>query len=72
MRQVEDPDILRILENVGRIRNEKGISVLELVKRTGISHSHLYYLEAKKVTPSIRTLLTLARGLEVSVKDFFD
>jgi len=73
MRQpVKDEEIIQILERVRLIRAEKGISIIELVKRTGISSSHIHYLETKQVSPSVKTLLTLAKGLEVSVKDFFE
>ena len=69
---VEDPEIIEILEKIRLIRAKKDISVIELVKRTGISPSHIHYIETKQVVPSLKTLLALAKGLEVPVKEFFE
>jgi transcriptional regulator with XRE-family HTH domain len=43
----------KILEKIRKKRQEKRISLLNLANEVGISHSHLYYIESKKVIPSI-------------------
>ncbi|MDR1747704.1 MAG: helix-turn-helix domain-containing protein [Spirochaetaceae bacterium] len=61
-----------ILDKIRTIRLEKGISIVKLANSAGISHSHLYYIETKKIIPSIETLSKIAEGLGVTMKDFFD
>ena len=60
----------KILENLRKCRREKGISLLNLSLDVGISHSHLYYIESKKVIPSIDVFVKLAKALKTDIKDF--
>jgi transcriptional regulator with XRE-family HTH domain len=59
-----------ILENIRARRTEKKISIVRLAAEVGISHSHLYYIESKKVIPSIDVLVKIAKSLNVSIRDF--
>jgi transcriptional regulator with XRE-family HTH domain len=59
----------KILENIRRKRLEKKIPVLQLANDAGISHSHLYYIETKKVIPSVDVLVKIAKSLGVKVED---
>ena len=61
-----EPETEKILENVRKIRISKKISLLNLANRVEISHSHLYYIESKKVIPSIDVIIKLAKALEIS------
>jgi transcriptional regulator with XRE-family HTH domain len=60
----------RILENIRARRTEKKISIVNLAAEVGISHSHLYYIESKKVIPSIDVVVKIAKSLNVSLVDF--
>jgi transcriptional regulator with XRE-family HTH domain len=60
----------RILENIRARRTEKKISIVNLAAEVGISHSHLYYIESKKVIPSIDVVVKIAKSLNTSVVDF--
>jgi transcriptional regulator with XRE-family HTH domain len=62
----------KILENIRKKRLEQKISLLNLAIDIGISHSHLYYIESKRVIPSIDVLVKIAKSLNISVKDFID
>ena len=65
----------KVLENVHdkirKFRIDKGISILKLSVDSGISRSHLYYIETKKVSPSIETLYKIAKSLDIELVDFF-
>ncbi|MDR1998033.1 MAG: helix-turn-helix domain-containing protein [Candidatus Margulisbacteria bacterium] len=59
----------KILENIRRKRRENSITLLDLALDTGISHSHLYYIESQRVVPSIDVVVKIARALNLSLKD---
>jgi transcriptional regulator with XRE-family HTH domain len=59
----------KILENIREKRLEKKISILNLALDIGISHSHLYYIESKKVIPSIDVFVKIAKALKTDIKD---
>ena len=60
----------KILDNIRKCRKKKKISLLNLALDSGISHSHLYYIESKKVIPSIDVFVKLAKALKMEIKDF--
>jgi transcriptional regulator with XRE-family HTH domain len=60
-----------ILEKIRRERLEKKISLLNLANAVGISHSHLYYIESKRVIPSIDVVTKIIKALGFNVNDFF-
>ena len=62
----------KILENIRKKRVEKKISLLNLASEVGISHSHLYYIESKKVIPSIDVLVKLSKALEISINELLE
>jgi len=62
----------KILENIRKIRLEKGLSLLNLANMVEISHSHLYYIETKRVIPSIDIFVKIAQALNVEFFKFFD
>jgi transcriptional regulator with XRE-family HTH domain len=62
----------KILENIRRTRNERKISILKLSTDVGISHSHLYYIETKRVVPSIDVLVKIAKALGVELGELLN
>ena len=61
----------KILENIRKKRLEKGLSLLNLANMVEISHSHLYYIESKRVIPSIDIFVKIAKVLDVEYINFF-
>jgi transcriptional regulator with XRE-family HTH domain len=62
----------KILERLRKTRISKKISLLNLANTVEISHSHLYYIESKKVIPSIDVIIKLAKALEINPINLFD
>ncbi len=60
-----------VIDEIIRIRKEKGISIVKLSVDSGVSRSHLFYIESKKSSPSLDTLDRIAKSLGVEMKDFF-
>lgn len=60
-----------IHDRIRALRLEKGFSILKLSTESGISRSHLYYIETKKISPSIETLYRISKALNIQIKDFF-
>ena len=57
---------------IKNVRKSKNITLYRLVKNTGLSYSYLSELENNKVyNPSLKTMYTIARALEVKVADLF-
>ncbi len=67
-----DKAVEQVIENIRKLRIEKGISVIQLSNDSGISRSHLFYIESKKSVPSLITLSKLATAMNVTMKDFFE
>jgi transcriptional regulator with XRE-family HTH domain len=64
-----EPETKKILENLRKIRISQKISLLNLANMAEISHSHLYYIESKKVIPSIDVVIKLAKALNINFKN---
>ena len=60
-----------ILEKIRKKRLEKKLSLLALANDLGISHSHLYYIESKRVIPSIDVIVKISKSLNYPLKDLF-
>ncbi len=63
--------IQEVCEKIRLLRNQKGLTILELAERAGIAHSAVYYIESKKKEPTLSTLFKLAEALEISIVEFF-
>jgi len=61
-----------ILEKIRQKRIEKKLSLLNLASNLGISHSHLYYIESKRVIPSIDVIVKIAKALDFQLKDLLE
>jgi transcriptional regulator with XRE-family HTH domain len=59
----------KILEKIRQKRLEKKLSLLNLANDLGISHSHLYYIESKRVIPSIDVIVKISKVLDYPLKD---
>jgi transcriptional regulator with XRE-family HTH domain len=62
----------KILETIRSKRLEKKVSLLNLANEVGISHSHLYYIESKRVIPSVDVVVKIAKSLGSGIKDFLE
>ena len=67
-----DSEIEKVIENIRRLRTEKKISIVKLSVESGISRSHLYYIETRQTSPTLETLAKIAKVLGVSIKDLFE
>jgi len=54
-----------------RMRNERGLSILDIREVTGLSKSTISDIETGKSSPTAETLQKIADALGVQVKDFF-
>ena len=59
----------KVVENLRENRISQKISLLNLANMVEISHSHLYYIESKKVIPSIDLVIKLAKALNTNLVD---
>jgi len=59
----------KILEKIRKKRLEKKLSLLNLANKLGISHSHLYYIESKRVIPSIDVIVKITKALDYPLRD---
>lgn len=66
-----DDEVIKVTNNIRRIRNEKGISIVKLSVDSGISRSHLFYIETNKTSPTIDTLAKIAKALDIQLIDLF-
>ncbi|MDR1858240.1 MAG: helix-turn-helix domain-containing protein [Treponema sp.] len=62
-----EPETEKILENLRKTRISQKISLLNLANLVEISHSHLYYIESKRVIPSIDVIIKLTKALNISL-----
>lgn len=67
-----DPEVEKVIDKIRAIRTEKNISIVKLSVDSGVSRSHLYYIETKQTSPSLDTLAKIANSLGVNLKDLFD
>ena len=57
---------------IGIVRKEKGVSLNQLAKLTGISSSTLRNYENQKQSPRMDRLEKIAIALEVAIEDLFE
>jgi len=67
-----EPETEKILENLRNTRISQKISLLNLAGMVEISHSHLYYIESKRVVPSIDVIIKLAKALNINLKKLLE
>ena len=59
----------KILEKIREKRIKRKVSLLNLANEVEISHSHLYYIESKRVIPSIDVIVKIAKALKMNLKE---
>lgn len=62
---------MRIEILIRKIREEKGISIIQLSKMTGISKGHLSRIENQETMPTILTIERIAVALKVDSKELY-
>lgn len=55
-----------------QVRIQKNMSLRELEKRSGISKTHLNYIELQEKEPTISILLRIAKALDVQISDLYE
>ncbi len=59
-------------ENLKKLRNERGLSQEKLALLSELDDMQIYRIENGKVNPTISTLYTIAKALNVSPKELLD
>lgn len=54
-----------------QIRKEKGYSLKRLAKLTGISSSHLNYIEKNEREPSLSVAVRIAQVLNIKIEELY-
>ena len=62
----------QILEKIRSKRVERNLSLLNLATKAGLSNSNMYYIESKRVIPSIDIFVKIAKALEVDIKELVE
>ena len=61
-----------ILNNIAKIREEKGLTIRQLEYKTGISKSTLSRIENNETKLYLELLENIAKALDCRVQDLFD
>lgn len=56
---------------VRKIREDQGLSIRDLSKRSGIAISYIVRIEAGEANPSVKVMCRLANALNVQVQELF-
>ena len=67
-----EPETEKIIVNLRKTRISNKVSLLNLANMVEISHSHLYYIESKRVIPSIDVIIKLAKALKINPAVLFE
>lgn len=66
-----DSEVEQVIDKIRTFRTERKISIVQLSVDSGISRSHLFYIESKKTIPSLETLSKIAKAMNLHLRDFF-
>ncbi len=72
MPQHKEVEEINVGEKIKRLRIEKGLSLKEMAERTGFSSALLSQVENHLVSPSLGTIIKIAKALGVAVGYFLD
>lgn len=62
---------MKVIILLKEIREQKRISLEQLSKISGISKSHLNYIERQEKEPTITILIKIAKALNIGIKDLY-
>lgn len=62
---------MKVVLLLKEIRKEKGYSLEKLSKMTGISSSHLNYIENNEKEPSLSMAVRIARALKIKIDKLY-
>lgn len=65
-------DKMKVIILLKEIREEKQISLEQLSKLSGISKSHLNYIERQEKEPTLTILIKIAKALNIDIKDLYE
>lgn len=63
---------MKVIILLKEIRKEKQISLEQLSKASGISKSHLSYIERQEKEPTITVLIKIAKALNIDIEDLYE
>lgn len=63
---------MQIIIKLREVRERYNISLRELAKLTGISKSHLNYIEKGEREPSLSTIIRIAVALNIDEKELYE
>jgi transcriptional regulator with XRE-family HTH domain len=66
----EDEEATPIGERVRRVREEKGLTVEDVSKRTGLDSAYLTRIETEDVSPPLGALIRIAKALDMKLGRF--
>ena len=73
MEQLHKDLLLKLFgAHLKKVREEKNISLRVLEQLTDVDHSQIHRIEKGKSSPSLITLISLAKGLEIDLKKLVD
>ena len=64
--------IQRITARIKKLRKERNMTQFDLASKSDMEENALQRLERNRTSPTVKTLLKIARGLGMSAEDFFD
>lgn len=64
--------LVQIIIKLKEIREKYNISIRELAKITGISKSHLNYIEKEEKEPSLSIIIRIAVALNIDEKELYE
>lgn len=65
----QSPDTVEIGDRLREIRRSRGLTLMEVADKTGISSSALSKIENNKMSPTFSNLIKIAEGLQISLTD---
>lgn len=66
-----EKEVEEVIDKIRKFRKERNISILNLSLESGVSRSHLFYIESTTTIPSLETLTKIAHAMDLQLKDFF-
>ena len=62
---------MRVRFNIKEIREKRYMSLSTLERKSGVSRSHLNYIEHNEKMPTLIVVIKIAKGLGVSILDLY-